>query len=204
METDDPNKIVELSERRDIAKERGSEKSGKKPGSADREARRELFKEVILEAKSEAALQALTEQEKYFVDCVVDGDSLGFAFATAWPELAVDGDGCRLPTTRLYTLGARKAKLPSVRAYLSTRLDEEEGESSHTSSRLNNFVLKRLEHEAEYAKTDGARLKALEMIAKHKAVQVSEDIAGAKAKADRTSAEVIEEIQKRITKLTTG
>lgn len=197
IDTDNPDKVIELSELTERPANKGQ---GRPKGYVDPNDRKELFKQLNREARDEVALEGITEQEKAFGDAIVGGESFAGAYVNAYPEILLDE-----PTPnhqRLYQLGARLAKKPAVRAYLTNRLDEEEGDISHTSARLNNFILKRLEEEAVTARTDGARLKALELLAKHKAIAVTEDLTSAKAKAERSTEDVLKQISEKIEKLT--
>jgi hypothetical protein len=209
----DDDKIIELA---DAQKER-PKPPGKKPGTADPEARRDLFKQIAKEAHDEAALEGITEDERTFAEYIVAGESFASAYELTFPEdvpqiivkAEPDKDGKQKVSSwpdhqRSYQKGARIAKRPAVRAYVATRLDQEEGDSSHTSARLANFIVKRLEHEAVYASTPAARLKALEQLSKHKVVQVSEDLAGAKAREHRTESDLLADIQRRLDRVTNG
>ncbi len=74
---------------------------------------------------------------------------------------------------------------------------------SHTASRLDNFIVKSLEREANsQANSASARIAALKALSEHRAVQAAESRAGEKAAA--TSEEVLNRIQARVKELSPG
>jgi len=82
-------------------------------------------------------------------------------------------------------------------------LAQEEDDVSHTASRLDNFIVKRLEKEAkDQSNSAAARIAALKALSEHRAVQAAESRAGEKAAA--TSEEVLNRIQARVNELSSG
>jgi len=216
---EDKDKIIDL-----VAKmrERGKAKGGRPPGPLGAtSARIRQIKAMAKEVIREGAQERLTEQEKEFAELVVNGASLAGAYEQAYPEVCFAialrcehkadkpcDDTCEALVPRLsYEQRVTKAnslsKKPDVRSTIITLLAQEEEEVSHTASRLDNFIVKSLEKEANNPlNSASARITALKALSEHRAVQVAESRAG--DKAARTSDEVLEAIATRIGQLSGG
>jgi len=216
---EDKSKIIELAER---LKARNSQKGGRNKGPLGASQRRiETIKRLSREAIRENASERLTEAEKEFASLVVNGASLAGAFEQAFPEqcfsIGLDckhkSDEACIPACEIlipklsyeqkYTKANRLSKKTDVRSQIMLLLGQEEEEVSHTASRLDNFIVKSLEKEANDPNNSAAaRISALKALSEHRAVQAAESRAG--DKAARTSDEVLEAIGTRIQQLTGG
>jgi hypothetical protein len=188
-------------------------KGGKKKGSTTptNQNKIAMFKRMAKEAIAEGASDRLTEQENSFAELVASGASLVEAYKQSFPELcyAVQIIDDReqvvevMSYERMYSRANALAKKPDVRSSIITRLDQEEGDVSHTASRLDNFIVKRLEAEAaDPNNSAAARIAALKALSEHRAVAVAEGKAAERAAA--TSEEVMEQIKERVSQLSGG
>lgn len=221
MDTPEDNKakIIDL-----VAKlrEKESTKGGRPHGSLGAtKARIRQVKQMAKEAIAEGATDRLTEQEREFVDLVVNGDSYAGAYEQAFPEKCFEiildckhkadqpcVDGCEtvrrlLSYEQTYTRANSLSKKPDIRSCIMIGLAQEEDDVSHTASRLDNFIVKRLEKEAkDQSNSASARIAALKALSEHRAVQAAESKAGERAAA--TSSEVLERIEARVKELSGG
>jgi hypothetical protein len=216
---DDKNKIIELAER---LKEKQDYPKGRPKGRLGATAARiDMIKRMSREAIRENAAERLTEQEKEFASLIVNGASMANAYEQAFPEqvfkVALEcrhkGDQPCVPECETlirvmsYEQVAAKAnhvsRKPDVRSQIMNLLAQEEEDVSHTASRLDNFIVKSLEKEANNPlNSASARIAALKALSEHRAVQVAETKAA--DKASRTSDEVLAAIQERVKALSGG
>lgn len=214
-------KIIDLVQRqKELASKRnqGRKTKGGLPQNAHRIA---MFKTMAKQAVLEGAQERLTEAEKLFAELTTSGASLVEAYRQAFPEKAFmlvkdcshqpDKDcteACErvveaMSYEQCYSRANALAKRPDVRSAIISSLEQHEGEISHTASRLDNFIVKRLEAEAaDPNNTASARIAALKALSEHRAVAVAEGKAAEKAAA--TSEEVLERISDRVRQLTGG
>lgn len=215
--TEDKDKIIDLAQR---LKEKNSYPRGRKKGPLGATAARiEMIKRMSKEAIRENASERLTEQEKEFATLVVNGASMASAFEQAYPErcwkIALQcqhkGDQPCVPECEVlvpalsYEQKAAAAsyvsKKADIRSHIMTLLAQEEEDVSHTASRLDNFIVKSLEKEANDPNNSAsARIAALKALSEHSTVKVAENKAA--DKVSRTSAEVLDAIQERVNALT--
>jgi hypothetical protein len=216
-DTDNKAKIIDLVQR--LREKQDTKKGGRSPGPLGAtKARIRQIKAMAKEVIAEGAQDRLTEQEREFVDLVVNGDSYVGAYEQAYPEKCFEivldcrhkgdepcVDACEtvrpiLSYEQKYTKANSLSKKVDVRSSIMLGLAQEEDDVSHTASRLDNFIVKRLEKEAkDQSNSASARIAALKALSEHRAVQAAESRAGEKAAA--TSEEVLNRIQARVNEL---
>ncbi len=209
---EDKDKIIDLVQK---MKEKET-KGGRKPGPLGANGNRvHLIKGLCKQAIRESAHERLTPEESEFASLVVNGASLVEAYRQAYPErcwaVVTDDshgkDAERLVELLTYEQISNKAnhlsKKPDVRSVIIRMLEQEEEEISHTASRLDNFIVKRLEAEASNPSNSAAsRIAALKALSEHRAVQTAETKSAERAAA--TSEEVLTRISERVASLSGG
>lgn len=220
MDTEDNKaKIIDLVQK---LREKESTKGGRPKGPLGANGNRvQLIKSLCKQEIRESASERLTEQEKEFATLVVNGASLVGAYEQAFPEICYrialrcahkDDKPCTdeceqavpaLSYEQMYSRANRLSKKPDIRSSIMMQLAQEEDDVSHTASRLDNFIVKSLEREANNPSNSAAsRIAALKALSEHRAVQAAESRAGEKAAA--TSEEVLNRIQARVNELSGG
>jgi len=213
-DTTDKEKIIELTKK---LRERENN-SGRKPGPLGAtKARVRMVKEMAKQAIAENAEERLTEQEKEFAELVVSGASLVSAYEQAFPEIcyAIEDNGKEgedrqeyvvdaLSYERKYSRANALSKKNDVRSTIILLLEREQVEESHTASRLDNFIVKRLEAEANNpSNSASARIAALKALSEHRAVAIAEQNHANRVSA-ATSDEVMERIQSMVNAASSG
>lgn len=203
----DEDKIIDLASRKDLKtpRLRNSRPKGSAPVERARKVREMCREEVV---RSDAS--RLTEPEETFAALLVNGSSLADAYEEAFPEkcytLEPQADGSTkkeylLSYNARFERGNRLTKQSGIRARVILLLEQEEVEVAHTSRRLDNLILKNLEKEATNPLNPAnSRILALKQLQAHRAVQVSEQQAAERAKADLAPEELLAQIQERIKK----
>lgn len=194
LQTSDAEKIVDIASRR--PKKPTARNQNKERVSTPDKFKR-MFREAALEkAKYEA--RQLTEDEQTFVDLIIAGESMSMAFAHAFPDKINGRNGKPLTIEQLWDRGDKLANTVKIRSEVRLRLEKELGDTEHTSLRLHNFIMKRLEHEASYSNPAG-RLKALAMLRDYGAVAAVDK--EAEKQAQKTSEEIMAEFEKKLSSL---
>lgn len=218
-DTDNKTKIIDLVQK---LREKESSKGGRPKGLLGANGNRvNMIKQMAKQAIREGAEDRLTDQEREFATLVVSGASLVGAYEQCFPELCYRialqcyhkedkpcTEDCEVPVLMLsyeqmYSRANHLSKKPDIRSSIMNQLAQEEDDVSHTASRLDNFIVKSLEREANsQANSASARIAALKALSEHRAVQAAESRAGEKAAA--TSEEVLNRIQARVKELSPG
>lgn len=204
----DADKVIDLASKQDLKAPRKRNARPKGAGIDRVEKIKQMCREEV--ARSEAA--KLNEQQELFCSLLVSGCSIADAYEEAYPEncytLFTDSEGNSrkqylLSYQARFDRGNRLTRIPGVRARIMILLEQEEVEVSHTSRRLDNLILKNLEKEATDPRNPAsARILALKQLQAHRAVQVSEQQAAERAKADLAPEELLDQIKEKISKFT--
>ncbi len=212
MDTEDRDKsqgeVIDFAKAQDLKTPRQNNTRPKGAGKHQVNRIREMCRDEI--RRSEAA--RVTPEEEAFCLLLVSGASMADAYLEAYPEKCwrditdeqgvVVGREPALSYQARFDRGNRLSKQSHIRAKIITLLEQEEGDVSHTSRRLDNLILKNLEKEAtDPTNTPMARISALKQLQAHRAIQVSERQAAERAQRDLAPEELIERIHERIQSL---
>ncbi len=133
--------------------------------------------------------RGLTAKQEGFAQAVAHGANLSDAYRENY-----DADGMA-PNT-IWNSACKLNKNPKVSARVREIQAELEEDHKAREARLAEFVLKQLQSEAMEANTDGARVRALELIGKH--VGLFTDKLEVEEKSAKTSSEIEKELERKL------
>ena len=212
--------IVDIAKKQDFKEAR---KNNRKPKGVDNH-RVKKINDLCRMGINRSEAEKVNNQEEQFAQNVVSGDSMADAYEQAYPDECwvvrpmydIKGntvtDANKEPIyERIRTLsysqrfdkGNKLSRKPHIRAKIITLLEQEEGDVSHTARRLDNFIIKRLEHESTNPlNSASARISAIKELKSHQIVQTAETQAAKRAEEQMAPEEVIEQIKARVHSLT--
>lgn len=106
------------------------------------------------------AISRLTQKQELFARELAEGRRSSDAYRVAY-----DADRMTAPT--VWAEASRMSRHPKVAARVDALIEEKEAIRRMLSLQHADAILARLEHEALTARSDNARLKALELIGRH-------------------------------------
>lgn len=105
-------------------------------------------------------MNSLTKKQDSFARSIAAGSALSKAYRDAY-------DATSMQPRVVWSEASRLAKHPIVTARVQELKAEAEERRRMASLDREEAIIRRLEHEALTARTDGARVKALELLGKH-------------------------------------
>jgi hypothetical protein len=133
----------------------------------------------------------LTAKQEAFARRLADGEKQADAYRQAYRS-------DRMAAPAVWSEASRLARHPHVAARIDQLKAEAEEMRRMAALDREEAILKRLEHEAMTARTDGARVKALELLGKHLGMFTDRVVVEA---PDRTEAEIENAILGRLAQL---
>jgi hypothetical protein len=136
--------------------------------------------------------ERLTGKQEAFAQAVAKGAVLSDAYREAY-------DAERMKDKTIWEEACKLAQNPKVSARVKTLQAQMEEDRRTREARREEFVLKRLQEEAMQADTDGARVRALELLGK--TVGLFSDRVEIEQAGERSAAEIEAELQARLSRL---
>lgn len=136
--------------------------------------------------------ERLTGKQEAFAQAVAKGAVLSDAYREAY-------DAERMKDKTIWEEACKLAQNPKVSARVKTLQAEMEEDRRTIERRREEFVLKQLQQEALQADTDGARVRALELLGK--TVGLFSDRVEIEQAGERSAAEIEAELQARLSRL---
>ena len=133
----------------------------------------------------------LTAKQEQFAQSILEGKTQADAYRTAY-------DATAMQDASVWTEASKLMRNPQVAARVETLKAEVEATRRVLLLDREETILARLEHEALTAKTDSARIRALELLGRH-AGMFAERVEV--ARVDRSVAEIESDIRARLQKL---
>jgi len=133
----------------------------------------------------------LTAKQEQFAQSILEGKTQADAYRTAY-------DATAMQDASVWTEASKLMRNPQVAARVETLKAEMEATRRVLLLDREETILARLEHEALTAKTDSARIRALELLGRH-AGMFAERVEV--ARVDRSVAEIESDIRARLQKL---
>lgn len=137
--------------------------------------------------------KGLTAKMEAFAREVAQGKPLSEAYRAAY-------DAARMKPSVIWTEASKMMSRPKVANRVKELLAEEEEKNRFDGDRIRRFVIERLHLEAATAETDGARVKALELLGKLDTVGAFKDRVETEDKS-QSAADIEAEIKARFPRL---